>query len=798
MLSVLQNLAPVAARQQSALTQDTAAMDQYFDLNQQSYDWCVRAFDQVRKVLGVRIKMHHEERQIDSGDIFLFNHFARVETFIPQYLIYQETGAFCRSIAASQFFKGNDRFANALRELGVVPNDHPHLMEMLATDILRGRKIVVFPEGGMVKDRQVVDEQGRYSIYSRHAKERRKHHTGAARLAIGLHIFKLAVRHRHLRGDNASLERWAEMAGLGSVDELLEATERKLNIVPANITFYPLRISDNILRRSAELLTGGLSARAVDELVIEGNILLKATDMDINLGRSINIDSDLTWFERPLTHLLARDLPDLGAIFDIEYLRGRLTRRTAMRGTNHAINRIRDTYMQEIYRSATVNLSHLASTIILRLVEQGHSTIGAPDFRRALYLAVKRLQSHKEIRLHRGLCDPGRYQPVLDAEPSALTEFLDSAASAELIEHNVDNLRLLPKLAAEHEFDAVRLENPIEVYANEAEPLAAVRTATDDALIAAPDFSGEAMAGALFDDEIKAHAWDLALYQKSKYEEINRRETATADPLPFLLRPQQAKPMGIILSHGFLASPAEVRSFGEKLCDAGYVVLGVRLKGHGTSPWDLRDRSWRDWFDSIERARRIMHLLTGRYAIVGFSTGGSPALLSAAESSTHLDGVVSICAPIKFRNKNMRFVPLMHSANRIVRWLSSYEGVMPFRPNESEHPHINYRNMPLRGLYELTRVTAQLKNSLANVAVPTCLIQADADRVVDPISAEIAYKSISGNDKRLHWVESERHGILNENIGDTHAHVLGFLDYLTTQANRQQTDHMPEHESESA
>ena len=135
-------------------------MDRYFDLNQQTYDWCVRAFDQVRKVLGIQIKMHHGHRQIDHGDIFLYNHFSRVETFIPQYLIYHETGEFCRSIAAAEFFKGSDRFANALRDLGVVPNDHPHLMELLATDILKGRKIVVFPEGGMVKDRQVVDERG--------------------------------------------------------------------------------------------------------------------------------------------------------------------------------------------------------------------------------------------------------------------------------------------------------------------------------------------------------------------------------------------------------------------------------------------------------------------------------------------------------------------------------------------------------------------------------------------------------------------------------------------------------------
>ncbi len=759
----------------SAVGTRTNSVDNYFDLNQQSYDWCVRAFDQVRKLLGVRIKMHAKRGQVEAGDIFLFNHFARFETFIPQYLIYQETGAFCRSIAAAQFFRGNDRFASALRDLGVVPNDQPNLMEMLATDILRGRKIVVFPEGGMVKDRQVIDEQGRYSIYSRHAEERRKHHTGAARLAIGLQVFRRAVRHRHAAGDTATLEHWAEKAALGSVEALIEATERKLTIVPANITFYPLHISDNVLRRGAELLTGGLSTRAIDELVIEGNILLKATDMDINLGRSIEIASTLSWLERPLVELLARQLPSLGAIFDIDFLTAKLTRRTAMRGTNQAISRVRDTYMQEIYRSATVNLSHLASTIILELVEQGVTAIPANRFRQALYLSIKTIQNHAEIRLHRGLCNPDRYQAVLDAQPSDLTQFLDSAASTDLIEHDEHELRLMPKLAQEHEFDAIRLENPIEVYANEAEPLAAVRQATDNAITRLDELSDHDLAASLFDDELKSHAWDLALYRKRKHYEINHRETADSDPRPFLLTPATPNGLGVVLSHGFLASPAEVREFGDKLCRDGYTVVGVRLKGHGTSPWDLRDRSWRDWFESVERARRIIRLLVPRHAMVGFSTGGSLVLSSAAQSSADLAGIVSICAPLKFRNKNMRFVPLMHGANRIVRWLSSYEGVMPFRPNESEHPHINYRHMPLRGLYELTRVTVHLKAILADVSVPTCIIQATHDHVVDPQSAEMAFERLGTEDKEMHWVESERHGILNEDVGDTHSHVLNFL-----------------------
>ena len=308
------------------------------------------------------------------------------------------------------------------------------------------------------------------------------------------------MRHRDAIGDSETLERWAHDCQLGSTQALVEAAARPINLVPSSITFYPLRISDNILRRGAELLTGKLSMRAVDELVVEGNILLKATDMDINLGRSLHVDDVFQWFEQPIVRHLARELPNLGAVFDIEYLESRLLRRLATHGANRIINRVRDTYMRRIYDAIVVNLSHLASSIILGEVERGRADIGATEFRRSLYLAIKHLQGHDEIRLHRGLCDPRRYQAVLESEPSALSEFLDSAAGADLIEHGDEVIVLREKLRVEHEFDAVRMANPIEVYGNEVAPLAEVREAVARALTRARSISGAELASELYDD----------------------------------------------------------------------------------------------------------------------------------------------------------------------------------------------------------------------------------------------------------------------------------------------------------
>ena len=310
---------------------------------------------------------------------------------------------------------------------------------------------------------------------------------------------------------------------MATVNELLHAARRPVNLVPANITFYPLRVSDNILRRAAEMLGKSLSKRAIEELVVEGNLLLKKTDMDINLGRNLEVHEALSWYERPALMHLARGLPSLAAVFDIDYLAGRWSRRLATQGSQRVINRLRDRYMRAIYQSAVVHLSHLASSLIPAEVERGVKRVAETEFRSALYLAIKHLHGNREVRLHRGLCDPSLYQPVLSSAPSALNEFFDSAQSAALIAREGDTLVFKDKLVHEHGFDEIRLENPVEVYANEVEPLAAVGAAVRTALARNATLTADALALERFDDELKALAWDKARYDQPEHRAINAR-----------------------------------------------------------------------------------------------------------------------------------------------------------------------------------------------------------------------------------------------------------------------------------
>jgi esterase/lipase len=168
-----------------------------------------------------------------------------------------------------------------------------------------------------------------------------------------------------------------------------------------------------------------------------------------------------------------------------------------------------------------------------------------------------------------------------------------------------------------------------------------------------------------------------------------------------------------------------------------------------------------------------------RICLVGFSTGAAASLMLAAKQPDGLVGVVAVSTPIKFVNKNMVFVPLLHTANRLVSWVPTYEGILPFRYNsETENPHINYRSMPVHGLFELQVMLDELKDQLQDVRCPALILQGDKDKVVNPESASIVIEKLGSKEKRLEIVASDRHGILYGDIGNTRKLIIEYLHSL--------------------
>jgi len=749
--------------------------DDLKDIDLKTYDWSIRVLRSLTKMLKVKLKLHADQQAL-QGDIFLCNHFSRFETFIPQFLIYEQTGEYCCAIASSEFFKNDTIFANYLNNIGVIPHDHQTLFASLAKQIFLGRKVIIFPEGGMVKDRRVLDHRGNYSIYSRITGERRKQHTGAAVLAQGIEAFKTAIRNAYSDKNYEQLLEWQEELKLDSLEQLLTGALKPTLIIPSNITFYPIRASNNFLLKGVSFFADGLTIRQTEELLVEGNIVLKNTDMDLRMGKAVDPHDVWHWWNRYLLDMVATEFKSLDEIFSLYTSPKNWKQKLLAYYFRKNAKATRNQYMEKIYENVTINLSHLASTLIMYCMKEGQQQINKHCFYQTLYIAIKELQPIKGINLHRSLLNPEEYNGLIDGKSERFEHFISAAETSGLIVSYRDNYQFLPSLHEESDFDTIRMENLIAVYSNEVEPISIVRKKLIAAYKSCSKITKQKLAEWAFNDEIISLAWDKKRYSKPRYDDINSQNVASEAPAPFLLKPKKNKGMGILLIHGLLASPAELRGIAEELKQLGYYVLAIRLKGHGTSPHDLRKQTFEDWYDSVKRGMNILNAYCDSIVVIGFSAGGALALKLAAENTDKVVAVVAVAIPIKLLDKSFLFVPLLHGTNRLVNWVSSAKGVKPFLENISEHESINYRHIPVKSLYELRRLADEVVESdLAKIIQPTLIIYADADPIVDIESADIIMDKLQCQHKKKLIVHANRHGVLMENIGGTWESIIDFL-----------------------
>src|SRR5690606_7573339 len=92
----------------------------------------------------------------------------------------------------------------------------------------------------------------------------------------------------------------------------------------------------------------------------------------------------------------------------------------------------------------------------------------------------------------------------------------------------------------------------------------------------------------------------------------------------------------------------EVLPVGERLAGEGHSVVMPCVAGHGTCVDDLRGTTWRDWYESAERAYLELRERCRRVVVGGLSTG---ALLSLRLAARHpeIAGLVCMAPAVEVR-----------------------------------------------------------------------------------------------------------------------------------------------------
>ncbi len=222
--------------------------------------------------------------------------------------------------------------------------------------------------------------------------------------------------------------------------------------------------------------------------------------------------------------------------------------------------------------------------------------------------------------------------------------------------------------------------------------------------------------------------------------ELRRAEeegTFPAENLPFLLEPQQANGKAVLLIHGFSASPQEMRPLGSRLCELGYLTLGIRLAGHGTSPEELRRYQWQDWYRSVLRGYEILHATGLPVDMVAQSTGALLGLELAANKPLHRAALLS------------PFLKLYHPLGRFAGWLKH---LIPYQQRDvaAGQSRYHYARRPLSGIEQILLLARHVEPRLPRIKTPTLVLTAQEDRTVDSESGHLLFTRLGSSEKKFH------------------------------------------------
>jgi carboxylesterase len=262
----------------------------------------------------------------------------------------------------------------------------------------------------------------------------------------------------------------------------------------------------------------------------------------------------------------------------------------------------------------------------------------------------------------------------------------------------------------------------------------------------------------LLDSEYKLFEDEYALYHvegESKPKNIGK---------PFLLH-KPGSTAGVLLIHGLMAAPEELRQWAEFLHSKNYSVYVIRVAGHGTSPSDLSKRVLNEWVDSVDRGYEILKKCCDNIVIGGFSAGAGLALYHAIKKPGCYDAVISISAPLQYKSSAFNYSELVNLWNILMGKLKLNFLCMDFVKNRPDNPEINYLKCSVSSIVQLRKLMTRVYEDLPEIKIPTIIMQATHDPILDKKNSKILYNRMNSGNTFFQEIKSFRHGIVRGDDG---------------------------------
>lgn len=190
--------------------------------------------------------------------------------------------------------------------------------------------------------------------------------------------------------------------------------------------------------------------------------------------------------------------------------------------------------------------------------------------------------------------------------------------------------------------------------------------------------------------------------------------------------------MGVLLIHGFAASPEEMKPLANKLESLGITVYLVRVAGHGSTLNDFYKTSFEDWYNSIYYGYNALLSTCKKICVVGQSNGG--LLTTAVAKYNKCDALVLLAPAYKVRIPGYIFIKHIR---KIIKNIPRYI-------EDKEH---NYKVFPTEQLYQLQLLQNEVKKYIKDINMPVLLAISENDTLISTKEALKTVDLMASSDK---------------------------------------------------
>jgi carboxylesterase len=212
-------------------------------------------------------------------------------------------------------------------------------------------------------------------------------------------------------------------------------------------------------------------------------------------------------------------------------------------------------------------------------------------------------------------------------------------------------------------------------------------------------------------------------------------------------------PVGVLLSHGFTATSAEVRFLARYLHERGYSVAGPLLPGHGTMIEEMNRCRWQDWVSGMEKTYQELARHCQKIVVGGESMGSLLALYLAAEHPESA-AVLAYAPAVHSTSKKMRL------AASIMAPFVAYRTWPPGPKTVVDERWKGYPVQPIKAAVQLFHLQEEVVRRLASIRQPVLVVQGRLDRSIFPDCLEIVMTNVRSETKEVHWMDKSGHCVL--------------------------------------